>query len=110
MTTLDEEIARNLRESEAAGELRAARFWGRPLDLTDGYATTPTELRMAYKVLKNAGMVPPEVELMQQAGALREEIAAMPDGPARQTKRQRLSELQQFIALRLERLRLSGTL
>jgi Domain of unknown function (DUF1992) len=38
---------------------------GKPLDL-DENADVPPELRLAYRILKNAGFVPPEVELRRQ--------------------------------------------
>ena len=49
--------------------MRTARSWGRPLDLGDGYEQTPVELRMGYKILKDAGIVPPEVALMREIAA-----------------------------------------
>ena len=82
MPTIDEQIAQSLRESLASGELATAASWGKPLDLADGYAQTPEELRMAYKALKDAGFVPPEVETMQQIAALREQLAATEIGRA----------------------------
>jgi hypothetical protein len=109
MPTLDEEIARHLQESAASGELRSARDWGRPLDFGDGYDDTPAELRMPFKVLKDAGVVPFEVEMMRRAAELREEIEAA-DPATADVLRQQLADLQQLIALRLERLRISGTL
>ena len=108
--TIDELIAQSLRESQASGELQSAKSWGKPLDLDDGYAQTPEELRMAFKVLKDAGFVPPEVELMKQVAALRECIKAAPDAPEADAMRQRASELQQQLALRLEKLRAGGSL
>lgn len=110
MPTIDEQIAQSLRESQASGELQSAKTWGKPLDLDDGYAQTPEELRMAFKALKDAGFVPPEVELMKQVAALRECINTAPDAPEAQAMRQRASELQQHIALRLEKLRMGGGL
>ena len=65
---------------------------------------------MAFKALKDAGFVPPEVELMKQVAALRECINAAPDAPEAEAMRQRASELQQQLALRLEKLRTSGSL
>ena len=59
MATLDEQIAQSLRESQRSGELQSAASWGKPLDLADGYAQTPEELRMAFKALKDAGFAPP---------------------------------------------------
>ena len=110
MPTIDEQIAQNLREALRSGELQSAASWGRPLDLEDGYAQTPEELRMAFKALKEAGFVPPEVETMQRIAALREVIAAEPDAARADAMRKRLSELQQHLALRLEKLRSSGSL
>ena len=110
MPTIDEQIAQNLREALRSGELQSAASWGRPLDLEDGYAQTPEELRMSFKALKEAGFVPPEVETMQRIAALREVIAAEPDAARADAMRKRLSELQQHLALRLEKLRSSGSL
>jgi L-alanine-DL-glutamate epimerase-like enolase superfamily enzyme len=110
MATLDEQIAQSLREAQRNGELQASASWGKPLDLDDGYAQTPEELRMGFKALKDAGFVPPEVDTMKQIAALREVIAADPDAPAAEAMRQRMSELQQHLALRLEKLRVTGSL
>jgi hypothetical protein len=110
MATIDEQIAQSLRDAQRSGELQAAPSWGKPLDLADGYAQTPEELRMAFKALKDAGFVPPEVETMQQIAALRARLAAAPDAPDAEALRTRLSELQQHLALRLEKLRSSASL
>ena len=110
MPTIDEQIAQSLRDAQRSGELQSAASWGKPLDLADGYAQTPDELRMAFKALKDAGFVPPEVETMKQIAALREVIAAAPDAAEAEAMRRRVSELQQHLALRLEKLRSSGSL
>lgn len=106
----DDHIGQMLRESEASGELRAAPSYGKPLALADGYAQTPAELRMGMKILKDAGVVPPEVELMQRIAALQAEADACPDEAAARSLRQQVAELRQALALRLEQLRISGTL
>lgn len=110
MPTIDEQIAQSLRDAQRSGELQSAPSWGKPLDLNDGYEETPEELRMAFKALKDAGFVPPEVETMKRIAALREVIAADPDAPEAEAMRRRMSELQQHLALRLEKLRISGSL
>jgi hypothetical protein len=48
-----------IREAIERGELDDLPGQGRPLDLTDD-RLVPEELRMAYRLLKNAGFVPPE--------------------------------------------------
>lgn len=113
LVMLEDHIGRALAQSDASGELRSARSYGKPLDLGDGYDETPPELRMGFKMLKDAGVVPAEVELMRDIEALRQKLALAEAGadPAPvQPLRQRLSEMQQQLALRLEKLRISGTL
>lgn len=110
MTTLDEQIAQALRDAERSGELQASPQWGKPLDLDDGYAQTPEALRMAYKAMRDAGVVPPEVETMQEIAALRRAVDLAPDAPGTEALRRRVSELQQHLALRLEHLCRTGSL
>jgi Domain of unknown function (DUF1992) len=107
---LEDNIGRHLAQSHASGELKTAASYGKPLDLGDGYEQTPAELRMGYKILKDAGVVPPEVELMQQIEQQRLASEALPAGPEQHAALQRLSEMRQQLALRLEKLRGSGTL
>ncbi|HLL17444.1 MAG TPA: DUF1992 domain-containing protein [Rubrivivax sp.] len=107
---LDEHIGRSLEQAAASGELRTAASYGKPLNLADGYQQTPVELRMGYKILKDAGVVPPEVELMQRIEALRQSLDSEPDDATARAGRQKLSEMRQQLALRLEKLRSTGTL
>jgi hypothetical protein len=101
---LEDQIGEHLRDAQRSGELRRAPSYGKPLAFGDGYDETPAELRMGMKILKDAGVLPPEVELMQQAAALDVQIAACSDAAACRALRQRASELRQAIALRLEAL------
>ncbi|HEU5295572.1 MAG TPA: DnaJ family domain-containing protein [Burkholderiaceae bacterium] len=102
---LDDHIGEHLRESEASGELRAAPSFGKPLRFNDGYDETPEEWRMAMKILHDAGVVPPEVELLHQLAALRRDAAAATDAEQARCLGQKASELEQLIRLRLERFR-----
>jgi len=107
---LEDHIGRALQESQASGELQSAPSYGKPLDFGDGYDETPADLRMAMKVLKDAGVVPHEVTLMREAAAVQAQIDACSDPREVPALRKQLAELQQNIALRLERLRSSGSL
>jgi DnaJ homologue, subfamily C, member 28, conserved domain len=107
---LEDHIGRALAESEKSGELKTARSYGKPLDLGDGYEETPVELRMGYKILKDAGVLPPEVELMREVEALQRQLDAAAEGEAAHALRQRIAAKRLHLALRLERLRASGTL
>lgn len=101
---LDDHIGQHLRDSEATGELRAAPSYGKPLSFGDGYDETPAELRMGMKILKDAGVVPPEVQALQEAAELEARLAACGDEAERRALQRQLSEKRQAIALRLEKL------
>ncbi|GAP35212.1 DnaJ family domain-containing protein [Piscinibacter sakaiensis] len=103
----DEEIGRQLREAEARGEFRGLA--GRPLPVDEGWDATPAELRLPFKVLKNAGWVPPELAWFRERAQLQAELAAA-DAAQRAVLERRLADLQQKIALRLEGLRVHRTL
>lgn len=105
----EDHIGRSLAESEQSGELRNAPSYGKPLDFGDGYDQTPEPLRMAFKALKDAGYVPPEVELMREIEALRLELEGLPEHhTSAPVLRQRLADKRQRLTLRLEGLRSSG--
>lgn len=106
----DERIARELAESMRSGELQSAASFGKPLSEADGWDETPVEFRMAFKVLKNAGVPPPELAVFQQRAALRRQLDAAVDEGEKQRLRQRLAALEQALALRLEGMRASGKL
>ena len=110
MPTLDDHIAQSLRDSERSGELRSAPSYGKPLAPIDGWDETPEEFRLPFKMLKEAGIVPPEVEAMRELAALKSELEACTDADSQQALRQRISDRQQAIALRLEGMRMSGRL
>ena len=59
MRSLDEEIARHLQEALSSGELSQAPSYGKPLHEADGWDETPADLRMPFKILKDAGVPPP---------------------------------------------------
>jgi DNA-binding GntR family transcriptional regulator len=110
MPTQDEEIARHLREALASGELAGTKGFGKPFVEDEGWYATPESLRMPFKILKNAGYVPPEIELFHERAALSAALEASASESEREELRGKLSELQQKIALRLEALRINGTL
>ena len=110
MPTQDEEIARHLREALASGELAGTKGFGKPFVEDAGWEATPDSLRMPFKILKNAGFVPPEIELFHERAALSASLEECTSEPERTELRRRLSDLQQKITLRLDALRISGSL
>jgi|SRR5918992_273566 hypothetical protein len=60
---------RRIAEAIAQGELDDLPGAGQPLELDDD-SLVPEELRLAYRILKNAGFVPPEVESLNEIAEL----------------------------------------
>jgi hypothetical protein len=56
-------------EAISRGELDDLPGAGRPLVLDDD-ALVPEDLRLSYRILKNAGFVPPEVEALNEIAQL----------------------------------------
>jgi hypothetical protein len=102
---LEDHIGEHLRDCETRGELREAPSFGRPLQFNDGYDETPVEWRMAMKILHDAGIAPPEVELFHQLAALKREAAQATDPEHARLRAKQASDLGQLIRLRLERFR-----
>jgi hypothetical protein len=51
--------------AQKKGEFENLSGAGKPLDLNDD-RSVPEELRLAYKILKNANCIPPEIELKKE--------------------------------------------
>jgi hypothetical protein len=71
---------------------------GKPLELEET-CTVSDELKLAYKILRNAGYVAPEVELMKQINHAHDILRAAGDEPARYKAMQRLNYLQMKLQL-----------
>ena len=72
---------RKIAEAVSRGELDGLPGEGKPLDL-DGDALVPEELRLAHRILKNAGFVPPEVRTLNEIAEL-ERLAGLDSKAAR---------------------------
>jgi hypothetical protein len=72
---------RKIAEAIEKGELDDLPGEGRPLDLDD-VALVPEDLRMAHRILKNAGFIPPEVHTLNEIAEL-ERIAGVDAKAAR---------------------------
>ncbi|MBV9491568.1 MAG: DUF1992 domain-containing protein [Verrucomicrobia bacterium] len=77
---------------------------GKPLNL-DEYFRWPEELRFAYSIMKNAGYVPEEVELLREIGSLKEKIDHCADSAQKRFLCQQLEHCQVSLNLRLEQRR-----
>jgi hypothetical protein len=73
--TYESLIDQQVREAEAAGQLRDLPGAGKPLDLGDD-KHVPEELRVGFRMLKNAGYAPPWIELRKSISDDQEVLAS----------------------------------
>src|SRR5690349_3646881 len=81
---------RKIREAMARGEFDDLPGRGKPLVMEEETSGVPAEFRMAYKILKNAGFLPPEVELRKEIVSLRELLNSLEDDEELRKKRREL--------------------
>lgn len=82
MWAFDAIAEQRIREASARGELDNLPGAGQPLNLDDDLLV-PEELRMAYRILKNAGYVPPEVQALKEIAELERMIQHLEQGEQR---------------------------
>lgn len=81
-----------IQEAIKNGEFDNLPGKGKPIELED-LSHVPEELRLAYKVLKNAGFLPPEVELLKEIKTVEDLIEHMEDEEHRLRQIKRLNYL-----------------
>ncbi|MCF6290918.1 MAG: DUF1992 domain-containing protein [Desulfobacterales bacterium] len=84
---------RKISAAISEGQLNNSTLHGKPLPVENNQLVPP-DLRMAYKILKNAGYVPPEVEARKEIFQLRELIARTSD---EHTRLQQLKKLEVLV-------------
>jgi hypothetical protein len=93
-----------IKEAIAKGEFDNLPGKGKPLDL-DGYFATPEHLRMGYSILKNAGIIPEEMELLKQIEGLKKSLGSCTSQIEKRMMQKQLSEKITNFNLRMERYR-----
>ena len=71
--SLESFIEQQIKKAMAEGEFDDLPGKGKPVDLT-AYFDTPEDLRMAYSILKDANIVPEEVQLLKDIEALKAQL------------------------------------
>jgi len=99
---------RRIQEAIKKGELDNLPLSGKPLP-DDGLENIPTELRMAYKILKNAGLIPEELELKKTISSLNDLIKNCIDETEKTGLQIKLNEKQLRFNLLMEK-RLNRTI
>lgn len=93
---------RRIRQAMEEGSLGVTSWQGRPLPLEDE-SHIPPDLRMAYKILKNAGYLPPEIEAKKEIRHLEELIEASEDEHTRLRQMKKLKVLTLRLAAMRQR-------
>ncbi|MBB3102920.1 DUF1992 domain-containing protein [Azomonas macrocytogenes] len=104
MSTLEQELEQRIARAISSWQKQVTEP-GQPLEVDDAWLQTPEPLRMGFRVLKNAGIPPQEVELFQQRAALQAALDAAVDADTRLRLQRQLAGLEQKLAFRLEALR-----
>jgi hypothetical protein len=100
----DKLVEQKIREAMEAGEFEGLEGEGRPVNL-DAYFATPEELRAAYAVLKNAGVLPEEAQLLAEISERKARLNACRDEPERERLGREVGELTLKYNLLVERYR-----
>jgi len=95
-------VEERIQEALRRGDFDDLPGAGRPLALDDDLLVPP-EARIAYRILKNAGFVPPEVLERREIAGLEASIAGIEDTAARQHALTKLALLRTRLGLRRSR-------
>lgn len=91
-----------IKDAIRRGEFDDLRGKGKPLDL-DAHFQAPEDLRMGYAMLREAGFVPEEVQLLKDCDALREELKTCRDEGRRKELSKELRDKSLTYSLLMER-------
>jgi len=79
MTEIFRKLAeQKIREAEERGDFKDLPGKGKPLP-PDDWERVPEELRLAYKLLRNAGFTPPELEIKKEIAQIEDLLASATD-------------------------------
>jgi len=96
---VDLAVEERIQEALRRGDFDDLPGAGRPLDLDDA-PLVPPELRVAYRILKNAGYVPPEILERREIAELEGAIPGIADLQARKRALAKLAVLRTKLGAR----------
>ena len=85
-------VEERIRSAQRSGEFDNLEGAGKPLEAED-MSRVPQELRMAYRILKNANCLPPEIELHKEIITTEKMLAGLTDERERYKAMQKLNFL-----------------
>lgn len=93
-------VEERIRMAQKKGQFENLTGSGKPLKLEDD-SHIPEELRLAYKILKNADCLPPEVEIKKEIAHTEELLRGMEDTAAKYRTLKKLN----FLIMKLNSMR-----
>lgn len=93
-------VEERIRRAQKKGEFDNLEGSGEPLDLLNDQ-TVAEELRLAYKILKNADCLPPEIEIKKEIRQAEELLSAMSET----TEKYRAMKKLNYLIMKLNTLR-----
>ena len=93
-------VEERIRKAQKKGSFENLDGAGRPLPLTDDLCI-PEELRLAYKILKNADCLPPELQLKKEIKQTEDLLSHMEDT----AEKYRILKKLNFLIMKLNSLR-----
>ena len=92
-------VEERIRKAQEKGEFENLVGFGKPLALPDRHI--PEDLRLVYKILKNADCIPPEIELKKEIRRTEELLAGMENAVLRYRTLKKLN----FLIMKLNSMR-----
>ena len=93
-------VEERIRGAQRRGDFERLSGSGKPLNLDDD-ANIPEDLRLAYKILKNADMIPPEIELKKEILRTEDLLQGMND----EAEKYRTIKKLNFLIMKLNNMR-----
>jgi len=103
----DDIIGGWIRDAEASGDIKNLPGYGKPLNLDDD-RNIPQEYRLVSRILKNAGITPPEVQFLKEIAELRKQVAKETDTAKQQVLQLQIRKIQLKLDLALDKLKRSN--
>jgi hypothetical protein len=98
-------VEERILQAQKKGEFENLDGFGKPLALHDDYHV-PEELRLAFKILKNADCLPPEIELKKEIRQTEDLLMGMQDT----SEKYRLLKKINFLIMKLNTIRDSSVM
>lgn len=102
---LQKVIEQKIQEAQAKGDFDDLPGMGKPVEIEDD-RHVPEDLRLAYKILKNANCVPPEVSLRKEIKQMEDMLVSIQD----EKERYRHIKKMNFLITRLNLMRRASPL